>query len=112
MKALEPSLLAQKFSRKNMHEPGLRSSFNTWKFNSHECLHVWTQLFDIVGVSGGAFWIKIGADQAETILNLPIYPRTIDSYKSTQNIAREHFWADRKENKTPQLFNFVRMFRT
>ena len=60
----------------------VRSNFNTREFNSREIVHVWKQLFDMFGVSCGAFWIKIGGNQADTFPNLPIYPRTLDFTKN------------------------------
>ena len=46
-------------------------------------------MFDICWVSCGAFWTNNSENQAETIPNLPIYPRALDFYKKTQKIARE-----------------------
>ena len=62
----------------------LRSNFNTREFDSRDVLHVWKQLFDMFGVSCGASWTKTGGNQAETIPNLPIYPRTLDVCKKTK----------------------------
>ena len=45
-------------------------------------------MFDMFEGSCGAFWTKIGGNQAETIPNLPIYPRTLDVSKKTQKIVR------------------------
>ena len=68
----------------------LRSHFSTRELNSREFLHVWKLFLDTVGVSCGAFWTKIGGNQAETFPNLPIYPRTLDCYKKTKK-AKEKF---------------------
>ena len=46
-------------------------------------------MFDIFGVSCGAFRTKIGGNQADTIPNLPIYPRTLDLWKKTPKNARK-----------------------
>ena len=53
-------------------------------------------VFDVFGGSCGAIWTKIGGNQAETIPNLPIYPRALNSYRKTRKIAKEHF---RKKTK-------------
>ena len=77
----------------------LHSNFNTREFTSREIRHFWKQLFDMFGVSCGAFWTKIAGNQAEMFPNLPIYPRTVDSSKKTNKIAREHFWNNKKHKK-------------
>ena len=51
------------------------------------------------GDSCGAFWTKIGGNQAETIPKLPIYPRALNSYRKTQKIARENLRKKRKNQK-------------
>ena len=65
------------------------SNFNTREFDSREILQCCKPCFDIFGVSCGAFWTKIGGNQAETIPNLPIYPRALDLCKKTKQIAKE-----------------------
>ena len=69
------------------------------KFKSHEIRMFENSFVDIFGVSCGAFWTKIGGNQAETIPNLPIYPRALDSYKKTQKIAKEKLRKKRKSRK-------------
>ena len=54
----------------------------------------------------GVCWAKIGGHQAETIPNLPIYPRTPDLYKKTQKIAREN--VRKQQNKNLRLLAFER----
>ena len=51
-------------------------------------LHVWKQLFDMFGVSCGPFWMKVQGYQAETIPNIPIYPRSVDLCKKTLTMFR------------------------
>ena len=52
------------------------------------------------GESCGAFWTKIGENQAETIPNLHIYPRALNSYKKTQKIAKDKLRKKQKKIKT------------
>ena len=55
------------------------------------------------GESCGAFWTKIAGNQAETIPNLPIYPRALELYKKIQKIAREQFKNnENKSDKSPR----------
>ena len=46
-------------------------------------------LFCSLWASCGRIWTKIGGNQAEALLDLPIQPRTLDFDRKTEQIAKE-----------------------